>query len=351
MKRRRITSGSYGGSRIFTPQNAMRAYNIGRGLYRGYNAYRSLTSSGRKSSEMQPLTAEKDVRTVYRKRRMPRRKKRRFIRSIKRFRNLQLRTEPSRIFQYVQGYEMDSAANTSNYAGAFFGLPANDAYSNSLQKVYGQFTDGTVADQKAFASHLRIDHMAISVVLRNITTATTGESGIIDLDVYKVMCIRDVPTTLWSPGTSIQTLIQTLSGRLNQARGQDIEVSDVGAGITTSASGNVNAVGSMLWNIPTFLRYFKILKQFKIQIGVNQVIHLNMRSSKNKRVSFEECGNFGTSGRLSAKAYVTQGYIFNQNGRWNRVLDGWEDTAMEMEQYTRYNIKPLVPTSDTYVYN
>lgn len=344
--------------RVNIPQKWVNAYNgaravysAGRGVYNAYNTYRSLTSSGRKSSEMQPLTSEKDVRTVYRKRRMPRRKKRRFLRKIKQFNSLRLRSEPSRIFQYVQGFETDSAANTSNYSGAFFGLVANDAYSNSLQKVYGQFTDGTVADQKAFASHLRIDHMSISVVFRNVSVATSEESGIIDLDVYKVMCIRDVPTTLWAPGTTIQVLIQTLSGRLNQARGQDIEVGDAGAGITTSASGNVNAVGSMLWNIPTFLRYFKILKHFKIQIGVGNVIHLNMRSSKNKRVSYEECVNSGTSGRLAAKAYVTQGYIFNQNGRWNRTLDGWEDTAMEMEQYTRYNIKPLLPTADTYVYN
>jgi hypothetical protein len=348
MKRKRVRVNN----RLFNgARNVYRAYQVGRGIYNSYRSLSGSSSSKRKSSEMQPLTSEKDVRTVYRKRRMSRRKKRRFVKSIRRFKNLQLRTEPSRIFQYVQGYEMDSAANTCNYAGAFFGLPANDAYSNSLQKVYGQFTDGTVADQKAFASHLRIDHMSISVVLRNISTVTEGESGIIDLDVYKVMCIRDVPTALWPPGTTIQQLIQTLSARLNQARGQDIEVGDAGAGITTTTSGNVNAVGSMLWNIPTFLRYFKVLKQFKIQIGVGQVIHLNMRTSKNKRVSFEECGNFGTSGRISAKAYVTQGYIFNQNGRWNRVLDGWEDTAMEMEQYTRYNIKPLLPTADTYVYN
>lgn len=304
-----------------------------------------------KSREMAPLTNEKDVRTVYRKKRMSRGKKRAYVKKIKSFRSLQMRNEPSRIFQYVTGINEDSGANTSNYFGAFYGLPANDAYSNSLQKVYGQFTNGAAADQKAFASFLRIDHMSVSCVIRNVSTPTTGQSGVVDLDVYKVMCIKDVPTALWTPGTDIQGLIQTLATRLNTVVGQDIEVNDAGAGIATSASGNTNAVGSMLWNIPTFLRYFKIVKQFKIQIGVGNVIHLNMRTSKNKVVNFEDCGNFGTSGRISAKAYLTAGYIFNSNGRWNRTDSGWEGSRLEFETYTRYNIKPLVPTADTYVYN
>jgi len=262
-----------------------------------------------------------------------------------------MRNEPSRIFQYVSGSEQDAGTNTSNYFGAFYGLCANDAHSNSLQRVYNQFTNNTAADQKAFASNLRIDHMSVSVVLRNVTVPDPLGSGIIDLDVYKVICIRDVPTTVWSPGTSIQSLIQLLAGRLNTAAGQDIEVGDTGTGIATTASGNVNAVGSMLWNIPTFLRYFKIIKQFKIQISPGQVIHLNMRSSRNKIAAYEECVNSGTSGRLSAKRGLTAGYIFNENGRWNRTLEGWEAVELEMETYTRYNIKPLLPTADTYVYN
>lgn len=309
------------------------------------------TTSQRKSSEMAPLTSEKDVRTVYRKRRMPRRRKRRFLKRIKQFKSLQLRTEPSRIFQYVQAYSEDAGINTSNYFGCFYGLVANDAYSNSLRKVYGQFTDGVNADQKAFASHLRIDHMSITTVIRNVSTPTAGQSGTIDLDVYKVVCIRDVPLALWPDGTDIQAMIQTMGGRLNTAKGADIEVNDAGTGIAVAASGNVNAVGSMLWNIPTFLRYFKIIKQFKIQLGVGQVVQLNMRTSKNKRVSYEECQSTGTSGRIAARAYLTAGYIFNENGRWNRAASGWEEVKLETEQYTRYNIKPLLPTQDTYVYN
>lgn len=342
----------YGGRRYRVPRSIVRGakrFATGFAYGAGQAVTRTLTES--KNREMAPLTNEKDVRTVYRKKRMPRRKKRAYVKKIRNFRSLQMRNEPSRIFQYVTGINEDSGANTSNYFGAFYGLPANDAYSNSLQKVYGQFTNGAVADQKALASFLRIDHMSLSVVIRNVSTPTTGESGVVDLDVYKVMCIRDVPTALWIPGSDIQQLIQALATRLNTAVGQDIEVGDTGTGIATSSSGNTNAVGSMLWNIPTFLRYFKIVKQFKIQVGVGNVIHLNMRTSKNKVISYEDCGNTGLSGRISAKAYLTAGYIFNANGRWNRTASGWEASRLEFETYTRYNIKPLLPTADTYVYN
>lgn len=324
-------------------------FRTGMGLRRAFSNTR--TSTKRRSSEMQPLTSEKDVRTVYRKRRMPRRKRKAYVRKIKGFRSLQMRNEPSRIFMYVNATGEDSGANTSNYFGNFYGLCSQDGYSNSLRKVYNQFTNNTAADQKAFASHLRIDHMSLTIILRNSTTAVVGGSGVIDLDVYKVVCIKDIPNSVWVDGTDIQAMLQTLAGRLNTAVGQDIEVGDTGTGIATTASGNVNSVGSMLWNTPNFLRYWKILKQTKIQISPGQIIQLNMRTSRNKIASYEECSPSSSSGRLAAKKGLTAGYIFNQNGRWERLLNGWQATTLEVEYFTRYNIKPLLPTADTYVYN
>ena len=301
-------------------------------------------TSSAKNTEMLPLTSEKDVRTVYRKRRMPRRKKRRYVKRLRAWRNMKMRSEPARIFQYVGASANDAGLNTCNYFGTFYGMCANNVYGNALVRVFGQFSAGSTADEKVQCSHLRIDHMALDVVLRNVTVPTGTESGIIDLDVYKVLCIRDVPLELWPPGSGIQSMIQTLGGRLQNAIGMDVEVGDTGAAIGLTPAGNVNAVGSKLWNMPPFLRYFKIVKQWKVQVPPGGTVQFNMRTSKNRRVPYEEVGQVDTeNGRLAAKAYVTAGYIFNENGRWDRTLAGWSPVTMNMEQYTRYNCKPLSP--------
>lgn len=318
----------------------------------GNSTSSTATNSKRQRTEMLPLTGEKDVRTVYRKRRMPRRRKRRYIRKLKNYRSLVMRNEPSRIFQYVKTQAVDVASNTSNYFGAFYGLCANTFYRNGAIRLFGQFSNGLDAHEKISASHIRIDHMSQDVIIRNIT-APVGEteSGLIDLDVYKVVCIRDVPLDLWNAGDSIESLISTLASRLFTAAGMDVEVGDAGGGIPVTSSGNVNSVGTKLWNIPTFLRYFRVIRQWKVQIPPNGTAQFNMRSSKNKRIAHEEAAEDDLDhGKLAAKAYTTAGYIFNANGRWDRTLNGWSAVRLNMESFTRYNCKPLTPHSDTYVY-
>lgn len=321
------------------------------GLSQRNNTSSTATNTKRQRTEMLPLTGEKDVRTVYRKRRMPRRRKRRYLRKLRNYRSLVMRNEPARIFQYVFTQPVSVSANNSNYFGAFYGLCANTYYRNAAVRLFGQFSNGLAAHEKISASHLRIDHMSQDVIIRNVTVPTGTESGIIDLDVYKVVCIRDVPVELWAAADSIEAMIQTMADRLNQAIGMDVEVGDTGTGIPIASSGNVNAVGTKLWNIPTFLRYFRILRQWKVQIPVGGTAQFNMRSSKNKRIAHEEAAEDDIEhGKLAAKAYTTAGYIFNANGRWDRVLEGWSGVNLNMECFTRYNCKPLTPHSDTYVY-
>lgn len=288
-------------------------------------------STSQKTREMAPLTAEKDVRLVYRKRRMPRRKRKRYVRMLKKFRSMKMTSEPSRIHFLVDAREYSTVANTSRYFGCFMGLCANNFYDTAISNLWENLT-GAGAVTKARHATLRLDHMGISTVLRN--TTTTG-IGILDVDVYKVICIRDIPLDRWVSGLGIESFHAALKAELRQATGMDLEVTDAGAGIPTTqtnagTSSTNQAVFDVLFNAPPFLRYWRIVKCWKVQLGVGQTVSFNWRDTRNRAVARPECIDT-EAGALAAKKGLTKGYIFNINGRWNPTASAFEPVNVVCE--------------------
>ena len=148
-----------------------------RNMLSRYSAPNIASRRVKRSVEFAPVTGEKDVRTTYRKRRMSRRKKKRYIRKLKSWRSMQMRSEGSHIFKFVDTQNVATVANNSEYFGAFVGLCGQNNYDNSLSEVWNKITSGGSAGQRTNASGLRIDHMSINVVLRNIS-ANIGDGAI-----------------------------------------------------------------------------------------------------------------------------------------------------------------------------
>lgn len=326
---------------------------VARGLMSRYRSGGSSTSTKQRTrSEMAPLTNQNDVRTVYRKRAMPRGKKRRYVKQVKRFQSNIMRGLPSRIYTSVHPQSIVWVNDTSRYFGAFMGLCANNFYDNNFGELYDNIHQGTTADAKAEMMKLRVDSMSLSVVIRNTSEIIGGESGIVDLDVYKVAFQRDVPQALWGSVIGIESFLATEKNRMRQPQGMDIEVSDTGTAIATAqqnagTSSGAQVVGDQLWNNPGALKYVKVLKQWKVQISRGQVVHFNMRSSRNKIITRTDC--FGNTA-LAAKKWLTQGYIFNANGRLNIASPSYfEDGSLVVEQYVRYNCKVMPGISPTLV--
>jgi len=332
---------------------------VGVGARYLYNKAHSYVTSktGQKSHEMAPLTAEKDVRVTYRKRRMPRRKKKAYIRRLRNWRSMELKSEPSRISFFLFNENVTAALNTSRYFGAFMGLLSQNNYDNNLGEVWNQMTvAGNTAAAKARQAFLRLDHQSLSVTIRNVSTAVANGSGIIDMDVYKVICIKDIPNVRWVSGLPIESMHAALKSDLRSHQGMDIEVGDnvLGVPVVQESAGTgsaTQAVGDVLFNAPPFLRYWKVLKCWKVQISPGQVVNFNWRDSKNYTVHRDMC--FTSEGAsLAAKKYVTKGYIFNINGRAiNAAGFDFESVSCVVEHNVRYNCKPIINHSDTLVFD
>lgn len=327
-----------------------------------YNALRGVTSRGspfmkasryvqqrrgrsKAATEVTPLTSQRDVVVSYRKRRMPRRKKRRYVRGIKRWRSQQMRQLPARISNFTYSDVITCNQDASQYFGFFGNLCANNVYDNNIGNCFNQMTNDSSAELKATAGGVLVKRTSVRVVLRNTTSVgVAGASGTVDVDVYKVICQRDIPLDEWTAGLYVESFMVTCKNKLRQHKGMDFEVSDTGTGIATAQqnAGNSStnqAVGDVLWNNPPFLRFFKIVKQFKVQLPVGDITEFSWRMSRPKYVTRDVC--FGNAS-LAAKKGLTYGYIFNINGRAykdgaNPV--GYSSCSVIMEGYTRYNFK------------
>jgi hypothetical protein len=260
---------------------------------------------------------------------------------------------PARIHQLVNVQDYTSGVNTSRYFGCFMNLLGNNVYDTALTNVADSISGGASANEKLRGGGFRLDHSSLRCVIRNLSN--TGET--VDLDVYKVMCIRDIPIDVWANGTRIESMHAVLKNTMRQHTGMDIEVSNGGSGIATvqqnaGTSSTNQAVGDLLWNAPPFLRYWRIVKQFKIQLPVGNTTEFSVRSTSNKYIAYNNIFD-SDKGQLAAKAYVTQGYIFNINGRADVIdtVPTFDDVRVIVEQYVRYNVKAVPGTSPTLVYD
>jgi len=314
---------------------------------------------GRRIRRTRPLTSQNDNKLTYVKRRLGRRARRRAKQSYRRFSNQMMKREPANIFPYVHVAKIQWVDNTSKYFGALMGLYGHDFYDNNFAQAWDSITGGNAANVKAGAAKFRVDSMSLRVVIRNVTTVGEGTSATptIDLDVFEVMCIRDIPEELWADSTGIESFLATQKNLMRQPTGMDIEVGTGGTGIPTSqqnagSSSSNQVVGDTLFNNPMALRYWRVVRAMKIQLPSDGITEFEVRDSGNHTVIRQQCFDFG---KLAARAYVTRGFIFNVNGRVffseGTNIPNFSSGTLNIETYVRYNIKEISGKSPTLVYD
>lgn len=337
-------------------RNARLAIRLGRAAGRAYQRYRSSTNAQRdrkvmsnrtqkKSVSLNPLTEQTDYRITYRKGRMPRGKKRRYVKSLRRWKSAQLRLQPSRIFQNLFAQQYEIPQNRCLFTAAFMGLYANNHYDNCISNSLSTIGAANVQN-KIIAGGVRLDHQSLRVVIRNLSVLDNERSSTtVDVDVYQVICIKDVPIALWPTAMDFDTFFHNLQDQHRQAAGMDVEVNSAGAGLPTAPQNFGSQVGNSVFNNPAFLSYFKVVKAFKVQLAQNNITEFQIRSSRNKYIKNSEVLSDFPVPNLAAKAWVTQGYVFNYNGRAfptgsNEIA--FNSGLMVEEHYVRYNLK-MVP--------
>lgn len=306
-----MTRRAHNNNVAFTRGALQTAQALGR-LARGYMS----SSQGRTAKESLaggvkdtlPLTTQRDTAEYYRKgprRRLTRRarvkklKRRRFSRAVKKVMLPRLGT-----YQFVK-------ANVGNFSYlANVAVAKGFMLGHSNTGISGQSSLLDASDQffTSSASLRRTGYILLQTMTMELSMlASSTNTGIIDLDVYTLECVKDTPRAV--AATELVSFYDTQIGLENTSTGV-IPVTDgataVGRFATTVESTDR---GWTPWNASLANRYWRIVKKEKILLtpGATTHIQLHKRFKTPKRIPTNRINDNGYLGNITC-AYLVQAF-------------------------------------------
>lgn len=216
----------------------------------GAASYAASRTSTRRAIEPRVNTFQHDTQSRYRKKRMPRRKRRRWVSFVKKVRHIDLNMQPLQIYTQEGVANQIAVANVGNYWGRMcggIGVPFNDEITQCFLNAYNLGSAAACAAYKLFIKSICLD----------VEITNNGSYPVI-LDSYSLVCRKAYDNPI------------TLSAQYVQALG---EVAATASGGTISAT----KTALTLFDAPNFCSYWSVLKKTEHIIGSGNTITLQMR--------------------------------------------------------------------------
>jgi len=263
------------------------------------------TSAKKEASNV--ITGQYNYATVYSKRRRARRRTSKFTRFSRSVKRVIWRELGANQFVIQNNYSGVANANAQGcYGITLLGLSgdaggqANDCF-RCFDKLYGPGA-GAVATAKLENAKLTFTSAVVDFAFRN-----KDDSPTIDLDVYTLMCRKDVPRVMAGVGTGADGLIH---GHFLQCLKQGINTDQTA--LTTLAP---NTFGVTPFQSSQFCSYWTVMNKKKFILGTGQVANYQYRTKRSVSVYGNDLVyNNALTSALMAKRGVTVGFLFVVNG-------------------------------------
>ena len=271
---------------------------------RGLAATRTLTR--RKSRGEAPLTYDNDFKTDYRHRRMPRRRRRRWVKFVRKVNAVTLRNQQGLrkvIYHQVLTYApaIDSCAFGGSLLYTSDGDPVtghadiSNIFRNHLTAaVFNSENDLTVTGPAQKVLHF--ESAQLEVTMRNVGSDTAI------VEVYRVVCRRQHTQTQASAFNNIGGVYSL--GFLKQGQIFDIESGQV---VGTSVESAVE-IGTTPFQSKRFCETFKIYSRKKFQIAAGNTVSFILKDARNRVLNAEN-----SRGNLFFPRH-THGYFYQVYG-------------------------------------
>lgn len=274
-------------------------------------------ASGKKSAiDAGVISTQRDFATRYVRKRMPRRRRKRWVRFGKRVQHVIMQTQP------LQTYTVDYAGAVKSFAvnlqttdGQMLGgvSPSNnDELLQVFKAVYGSaLTISTIDKYKIF-----LKSMCLDVQLKN-----TGTSTVI-VDVYTLLCRKSDKD----------------SNRIDVSYTNAFAEQSAGSGGTVSATNPSTTV----FQNPLFCSMWKILGKKEMLLGAGQTSTLQMRIPYNRWLNGKLLEN-----NLQAIPGLTRAYLFQMRGAPENNVGTARLAAGEVTWMCQCTVAFGVPPSST----
>lgn len=275
-----------------------------------HRAYRKSSQNRNRKREIDvpPTTGEHDVRRVYRKRRMPRRKRRQWKSFTKRVNAVLAKNLGLRVANIIYGGHMYAPVNSStvHYEGihSFNGQPPTTGTTgastglgalNHWLKILAR--ENSTSTTPAVTNKFICQSVAMDIILSNKSETTTAI-----LECYYITSRRDMP--------SLPTSGDGVEERYNSGF-TDLALIGGGTPITSST------LGTTPFNAPDFAHEWKVYKKTRIQLPPKGVTSIQIRDPKNRLIRADDVELFAT------RRGITRGILFQMYG----VPDGTNVTS------------------------
>lgn len=311
-----------------------------RGIYGGLSTARKLYNAGSRTFTSRqksvkhapgPITGESDYRGVYRRKPMPRRRRRRWVKFTRRVKAVAEKQVPTNFTVVRRDYVVSSVANQQNMAsgmtilGGAGPLTENDDIADIVQQATTlagvQGTTSLSVKPEAVRVHIT-GWLAECMINNNSATATTY------IDCYYWRAQKDVPTTLATSSLAnlVGLVAQGFSDQYTQLVGP--------AGAKAMA---VTDYGVTPFQSPLFSKCIRVYKKTRIKLAPGGTAQLELRSGKNYYRNFSYDRNYiylkgcsegilfvqyGSPDGTSRRARATDlTYSINVNYSWKRMSD------------------------------
>lgn len=265
---------------------AMRkGYRIGQGLRKAFH-YRTLTKQKRKQpTSGQGITEQYDKKTIYRKRSMPRFKRRRWRKFKSKVLAVSERSLGSRTFVFnTQDTPSQNISGTQLvYDVSLYGFKSTVGRHNDMVNIVQKENTG---DQTALAGETIDDTTkflfqsgVLDITIRNSSFNNEGPGNnvpiAIEMDIYEVYVSKDTDNT----ANDLNTFVDLMLKASNDSK-------QIGGGTASANSLSIFKRGATPWDTPTALsRYrIKIAKKTKYFLSAGQTMTYQFRDPRRRTI-------------------------------------------------------------------
>lgn len=246
-----------------------------------------------------PITSQYDVKTVYRKKRMPRRRRRRYVRFAKSVQHLNMKATALQTQLIRENKILIAPQNTTSYVAQMMyscngdGGAQGSASALSRGKtndLNDMLTDGTLTNNPTALVHYQ--SCTMDTMLRN-----NGTTPVV-VEAYHIVVRSD------AQDTNSQRYVENI-----YEIGFDTPTAvNEGATGTNRTRMDATDIGSTPFNNSMFARYFTVKKKIRIELGAGEISVLQIRDPKNRKFQRYKIDN------MVYIPWVTQGYLFQVIG-------------------------------------
>lgn len=249
---------------------------------KAFSAIRTLTQK-RSTIEPAPNTFQNDAQMRYRKKRMPKRKRRRWVRFVKRVRHVDLAMQPLQIYTKEGTVNLTSAANQGQVWSRMLGgmtVANNDEILQVFKSAYNLSTEASCAPYKIYLKSICMD----------VQMTNTGSYPII-VDMYTLVCRKT-----WDTAEDIGASFVNALGEIQAPAG--------GGSLTSSKTALT------LFDAPNFCEFWRIQSKKEFIIGGSNTITVQLRNPANRYFDGKEIIS-----NAQAKPGFTKAFFFMWHGQ------------------------------------